>query len=73
MLIQLYLENFTLEEQAEILKADRSNNCLDTDTKFISGSANIKESVKRVLKKMKTNKNEVIVMFVKIDNYINRS
>jgi len=47
-------ENFSLEEQSQILKSDRSNNALNTfkiqEEYFVP---NIKESVKSVLEKMK--------------------
>lgn len=47
-------KNFTLEEQAEILKADRSNNCLDTNKiqNLYPNLKNIKDSVRDVLHKM---------------------
>ena len=47
-------KNFTLDEQAEILKADRSNNCLDTNKiqNLYPNLKNIKDSVKDVLHKM---------------------
>jgi 3,5-epimerase/4-reductase len=47
-------ENFTIEEQNEVLASKRSNNCLDT-TKLVEESeiSNIKQSVKNALKRMK--------------------
>jgi len=50
-------KNFSPEEQAKILAADRSNNCLDT-TKFQNmypDVKHIKESVRNVLVRMKNN------------------
>lgn len=47
-------KNFTLEEQAKILKAGRSNNYLDTtklETMYPTNIKNIKDSVRDVLKK----------------------
>ena len=55
-------KNFTLEEQAEILKADRSNNCLDTNKiqNLYPNLKNIKDSVRDVLHKMNgDDKNEI--------------
>lgn len=49
-----HYENFTLEEQAQVLKSDRSNNCLDTTQLekeyFILP---IYESIQRLLKRIK--------------------
>jgi len=47
-------ENFTIEEQNEVLASKRSNNCLDT-TKLVEESEilNIKQSIKNALKRMK--------------------
>jgi hypothetical protein len=47
-------ENFTIEEQNEVLASKRSNNCLDT-TKLVEDSeiSNIKQSIKNALKRMK--------------------
>lgn len=48
-------ENFTVEEQAQILKADRSNNYLDTSklTEMYPNIMNIKESVRLCLSNYK--------------------
>lgn len=48
-------KNFTPEEQAKILAADRSNNCLDTKKlqKMYPDVKHIKESVRNVLVRMK--------------------
>lgn len=48
-------KNFTPEEQAKILAADRSNNCLDTNKlqKMYPHVKHIKESVRNVLERMK--------------------
>lgn len=50
-------ENFTIEEQAEILAAGRSNNYLDTSKLeyLYPNVLNIKDSVKKCLEKMKEN------------------
>ena len=50
-------ENFTIEEQDEILAAGRSNNYLDTTIleELYPNVLNIKESVKRCLEQMKDN------------------
>lgn len=48
-------KNFTLEDQANVLKADRSNNCLTTNKLqlFFPKLKNINDAVKDVLYKMK--------------------
>jgi len=52
-------KNFTVEEQASILAAGRSNNCLDTKklTSLYPDLKNIKESVRDTLIRMKNNSN----------------
>ena len=55
-------ENFSIEEQNEILASKRSNNCLDTtylESDNINGIKPIKEAVREVLIKMKENIKEV--------------
>lgn len=52
-------ENFSIEEQNQILASKRSNNCLDTTTLELDNSNNvkpIKEAVREVLVAMKENK-----------------
>lgn len=53
-------ENFTLNEQRQILLADRSNNLLNTDklVKLYPNVLPIKESVRNILWQMKDNKNK---------------
>ena len=50
-------KNFTIEEQATILAAGRSNNCLDTNklTSLYPDLKNIKDSVRDTLVRMKNN------------------
>jgi 3,5-epimerase/4-reductase len=52
-------KNFTIEEQATILAAGRSNNCLDTNklTSLYPDLKNIKDSVRDTLVRMKNNSN----------------
>jgi len=52
-------ENFTVEEQAEILAAGRSNNYLDTSRleELYPNVLNIKQSVRKCLEEMKNNNN----------------
>ena len=49
-------KNFTPEEQAKILAADRSNNCLDTTklSLLYPEIKNIKESIRDTLIRMKS-------------------
>ena len=48
-------KNFSQDEQAKILAADRSNNCLDTTKlkEMYPNVKHIKDSVKNVLERMK--------------------
>jgi len=50
-------KNFTIEEQAEILAAGRSNNYLDTSRleELYPNVMNIKQSVRKCLEEMKSN------------------
>jgi len=53
-------ENFSIDEQNEILASKRSNNCLDTTTLELDNDKNvkpIKEAVREILVAMKENKN----------------
>jgi nucleoside-diphosphate-sugar epimerase len=54
-------KNFTIEEQAEILAAGRSNNFLDTTSleEAYPNVKHIKESVRDVLEQMKNNQNQL--------------
>lgn len=62
-------ENFSLEEQSQVLKSDRSNNCLDTtrleQEYFILP---IYESVQRLLKRVR--KKELLKMEPRFDNIL---
>lgn len=58
-------ENFTIEEQAEILAAGRSNNYLDTSRleELYPNVMNIKQSVRKCLEVMKENPNPTKLFF----------
>ena len=53
-------ENFSIDEQNNILASKRSNNCLDTsvlENDKVNDIKNIKDAVREILIKMKENKN----------------
>jgi hypothetical protein len=55
-------ENFTIEDQNEILASKRSNNCLDTtylESDKMNGVKPIKDAVRNILIKMKENIKEL--------------
>jgi hypothetical protein len=54
--------NFTIEEQNEVLASKRSNNFLDTTRleTYCPEVMNIKESVRKMLVDMKTNKDATV-------------
>jgi 3,5-epimerase/4-reductase len=56
---QFTWDNFTIEEQNQILESKRSNNCLETKKleEWEESVLNIKDSVKIILEKMKNNIN----------------
>jgi 3,5-epimerase/4-reductase len=54
-------ENFSIEEQNQILASKRSNNCLDTTTLELDNTNNIKsikDAVREILVSMKENKKD---------------